>query len=212
MTDNNLRDNREKFRKISIFGLMMGLLVILFVTPLGFIPLGLINITTMHIPVVLSSILLGPAYGGFMGFLFGLFSFMKNTFSPGATSFLFSPFVDFGAVSGSGWSLVIAFVPRILIGILPALIYRALNRVNEDREALNAGIGAGISTMIHTALVFVGILTFFADEFAEALNIAVNTVLSVLGATVLFNGFFEALLAAFLTYAIMKVYLNYRKR
>ena len=190
----------------------MGLLVILFVTPLGFIPLGLINITTMHIPVVLSSILLGPAYGGFMGFLFGLFSFMKNTFSPGATSFLFSPFVDFGAVSGSGWSLVIAFVPRILIGILPALIYRALNRVNEDREALNAGIGAGISTMIHTALVFVGILTFFADEFAEALNIAVNTVLSVLGATVLFNGFFEALLAAFLTYAIMKVYLNYRKR
>ena len=108
--------------------------------------------------------------------------------------------------------MVIAFVPRILIGILPALIYRALNRVNEDREALNAGIGAGISTMIHTALVFVGILTFFADEFAEALNIAVNTVLSVLGATVLFNGFFEALLAAFLTYAIMKVYLNYRKR
>ena len=34
---------------------------------LGYIPLGVIRATTLHIPVILGSILLGPSSGDFLG-------------------------------------------------------------------------------------------------------------------------------------------------
>lgn len=142
-----------------------------------------------------------------MGFLFGLFSFMRNTFSPGLTSFVFSPFVSFGAVSGNFWSLVICFVPRILLGAMPAWIQSGLNKLNKN-EAANAGISAAIATFMHTILVLSGIYIFFGEAYAEAIGIAVNTILAVLGTTVAVNGLSETALAFVVVYALMKIYLN----
>ena len=67
--------------------------VILANTPLGYVPVGAINATTLHIPVIIAGILLGKKYGALIGFVFGLTSFMKATFQPGITSFIFSPFL-----------------------------------------------------------------------------------------------------------------------
>ncbi len=207
MDKNATLTRREKLGKISIFGLLLALEIILFVTPLGFIPIGPLNLTTLHIPVIVSSILLGHKYGALMGFLFGLFSFMRNTFSPGLTSFVFSPFVSFGAVSGNFWSLVICFVPRILLGAMPAWIQSGLNKLNKN-EAANAGISAAIATFMHTILVLSGIYIFFGEAYAEAIGIAVNTILAVLGTTVAVNGLSETALAFVVVYALMKIYLN----
>ena len=45
--------------------------------PLGYIPLGVITPTTVHIPVIIAGIILGWKKGAFAGFVFGLTSFLK---------------------------------------------------------------------------------------------------------------------------------------
>ena len=68
---------------------------------LGYIPLGIIRATTIHIPVIIGSLLLGPRAGAVLGFVFGLTSFLSNTFTPNATSFVFTPFYSLGDAHGS---------------------------------------------------------------------------------------------------------------
>ena len=66
--------------------------IIMAFTPLGYIPLVVINATIIHIPVILGSLFCGPKKGGFLGFIFGLTSFIKNTVMPTSLSaFVFSP-------------------------------------------------------------------------------------------------------------------------
>ena len=51
--------------------------VVAFVPFLGFIPLGVIKATTVHIPVIIGAILLGPKAGAVLGAVFGLTSVIK---------------------------------------------------------------------------------------------------------------------------------------
>jgi len=68
--------------------------------------------TIVHIPVIIGSIIYGPRIGAILGFLMGMISLTVNTLTILPTSYLFSPFVP----NGNLYSVVIAIVPRILIG------------------------------------------------------------------------------------------------
>ena len=46
-------------------------------TPFGYIPLGFMNATIIHVPVIIGAIILGPKYGGFLGLVFGITSLWK---------------------------------------------------------------------------------------------------------------------------------------
>lgn len=101
-------------------------------TPLGYIPLGVINATVIHIPVILGSLFCGPKKGGFLGFLFGLTSFLKNTLTPATLSaFVFSPVIAASTIGPSGVvkSAWICFGPRILVGVLPWFVYQGVRRL-----------------------------------------------------------------------------------
>ena len=54
-------------------GLMAAIVIVLANTPLGMIQLPIIKATTVHIPVIIGAILLGPAAGAFLGAVFGIF-------------------------------------------------------------------------------------------------------------------------------------------
>ena len=84
------------------------ILAMSFVPYLGYIPLGFMNATIIHIPVIIGAILLGPARGAFLGGIFGLTSMINNTFNPNLTSFVFfSRFTSLGNVHGNFKSLMI---------------------------------------------------------------------------------------------------------
>ena len=138
-----MRGHMSKAKALTLVGLLAAVEVVLTLTPLGFIPLGVTKATTIHIPVILGAVLLGPAAGAVLGGVFGVLSVLTNTFQPTVTSFVFTPFYaltpDF---SGNGWSLVVAIVPRVLIGVVSAYMFRALARFSKSGSA--ALIGAGI--------------------------------------------------------------------
>ena len=55
-------------RKISILALFAAIIIIQNYVPLvGYIPVGMLEITTIHITVIVAAILLGPVDGGIVG-------------------------------------------------------------------------------------------------------------------------------------------------
>lgn len=172
---------------------------------LGYIPLGFMNATIIHVPVIVGAIILGPKYGGFLGLMFGITSLLKNTFAPNPTSFVFSPFVTISGFGGNGFSLIICLLPRILIGIVAYYVYKAAIRMLKwhDRGKLLSLLIAGVAgSLTNTLLVMNFIYLFFGKSYAAASSKAVEGLYSVIMGVICINGIPEAILAGFLTLII----------
>ncbi len=104
-------------KTMTVVALLSAISIVLGMTPVGMIPIGPINATTMHIPVIVGAILFGPFVGGLVGFAFGVYSMIRAYITPTLTSFLFM-------------NPIIALVPRILIGVFAGYVYAALKKWN----------------------------------------------------------------------------------
>ena len=180
----------KKTQYMTSMALFLAIEIILVVTPLGYIPIGPLNATTMHIPVIIAGIVLGKKAGAELGFVFGL------------TSFCFSPFVTIGTMSGNYKSLLIAFVPRILLGYLAGFVFEIIKKNN--RENLGVVVGALTGAITNTVLVLSGIYIFFGEAYASAVGVQYSTLVTVLLGVVSTNGILEAILGAIVSLAIYK--------
>ena len=155
----------SKTKGMAQVALFAALIVLMAFTPFGYIPLGFTRATIIHIPVIIGSLLLGPKKGAGLGFVFGLTSFINNTINPTVTSFVFTPFYSLGEYSGGVGSMIICFVPRILVGVIPFYVYRGVKKLQREEKASTAGLAlAGISgALVNTLLVMNLIFVFFRD-------------------------------------------------
>ena len=140
----------EKTYELVLMALFTAIIVIMAFTPLGYIPLVVINATIIHIPVILGALFLGPKKGAFLGFVFGFTSFINNTFKAVTPSaFVFSPVLAANVVGVSGIfkSLYICFVPRILVGVVPYFVYiglRSLLKSGNKASRVVVNLGASV--------------------------------------------------------------------
>lgn len=142
--------------------------------------------TLVHIPIIIASILYGPRIGAILGGLMGLMSIVTNTIVLLPTSYLFSPFVEHGNFA----SLVIAILPRVLIGITPYLIYRHLT--NQFGLVL-AGV---IGSLTNTVFVLGGIFLLFSNVYQGNINALLAVVFSS-------NAIAEMIISAILTLVLV---------
>lgn len=187
------------------------LIILLAFTPgLGYIPLGFINATTVHIPVILGAVLLGPKCGAFLGGIFGLTSLINNSFiNPNLTSFVFSPFVSGGGIK----SIIICFVPRILVGVTAYFAYSGIRKLLKEREgSVSAAlvIGGIAGSLTNTLLVMNGIFVLFGDQWAAAKGIGDAIYMSILG-VIVGSGIPEAIVAGLITLAAGQAILALKK-
>ena len=205
-----------KYRDFVLLALFTAIVFVLGLTPLGMVPLGLIKAPTLHIPVIIGCLLLGPRYGAVLGFMFGLVSFLSNTMSPAVLSFAFTPLVPVpGTPNGSPLSLVICFVPRILVGVVPWFVYRGLQKLMKESsrgEILSMAIAGASGAILNTGLVMSLIYFLFRDAYASVNGIPVEAVAGVVLGVVGTNGVAETALAAVLTPAIGKILLSLKRR
>lgn len=110
-------------KNLTTVGILGAIVIMLGLTPLGFIPLGVLTITSLHIPVIIAGILEGPVVGGLVGLIFGFFSLFNAMTRPTPISFVF-------------YNPLISIMPRILIGIVTGLIYRALKDKDNNKLRL----------------------------------------------------------------------------
>ena len=154
-----------KTAELVLTALFAAIIIIMAFTPLGYIPLVVINATIIHIPVILGALFCGPKKGGFLGFVFGLTSFIKNTVMPSSLSaFVFSPVLAASMVGTSGIfkSAFICFVPRILVGILPYYVYLGVRKAVTSE---NKKIWSTVLNVLIGVFLLVGCRAFINKVF-----------------------------------------------
>ena len=205
--------NRKKMdtRYMATLGMFCGILLVMGATGIGFIPLPVIKATTMHIPVILGAVLLGPAAGAVLGGVFGLCSIWANTTSPGLLAFAFSPFMTTEGLPGVLKSLWIALGCRILLGVIAGWLWKGMKRVLKQ-DYLALPVTAAIATISHTILVMGSIYLLLAQQYAQAKNVAITAVFGLVMGTVTASGIPEAIIAAVLVTVIGKALLHLMAR
>lgn len=192
----------QKTRNMALFAMFLAIELILLLTPLGYIRTPFLSITLMHIPVIAAGILMGPGYGAALGLVFGLTSVWNATMQPSLTSFVFSPFVTIGGISGNWTSLLIAIVPRVLLGLLAGLFFQAFNKkLNRPLSALFAAV---LATLCHTLMVLGLIALLWGPQYAAAIGQSPSALLAYLGLVILTNGLAEMAAAGLVCMALAK--------
>lgn len=83
--------------------------------------------------------------------------------NPTPTSFVFTPFYSIAGVSGGWGSVIICFLPRILVGIIPYYVYKLIIRFQMKNKKtgvssiglVTAGVaGAMTNTLLVMNLIF----------------------------------------------------------
>ena len=201
-----MKNWKRDTRWLVLLALFVAIEIFLNVTGIGLIPLPLIKASTLHIPVIVGAVLMGPLAGGVLGGVFGLCSIWSNSTAPTALSFAFSPFLATSA-AGAVKTIWIAFGCRVLIGVVAGWLWIILKKLRvNDLVALPVVGAAGALT--NTGLVMTSIYLLLSPEFAAAKNIAMEAVLGGVMAIVAANGVPEAIAAAVLVTAIGKALLQ----
>ena len=182
------------------FSMLLAIQIVVCFTPLGSIPIGPLVATLAGVPVIITAIMLGTKAGALMGFFTGLFRFLVATFAPTSpVAFVFTPFYSIGDAKGNFWSLVISFVPRILIGVVAGIVFQALKKALKGRKSAKVipyAVSGILGSLTNTVLVLSGIYVFFGQAYAATLGMSYELLLGALSVTVATNGILEAVVCA----------------
>lgn len=200
-------------KTFTLTAMFLAILLLLSAVPfLGFIPIGPINATTMHIPVIIASIVLGPRIGAFLGGVFGIISMVRSTIIVSPLSFVFSPFIPvIGTDQGSWKAIIIAMVPRILIGIVPYFVYMGVKKVTKNRptsQTISLFVAGFLGSATNTILVMNLIYFLFKDSYAQSMGVSVTAVYTAILSIIFTSGVVEAIVAAIATVAVTSVLLR----
>ncbi len=206
-----MKEVRHDTRWMVSVALMAAIVIVLANTPLGMIQLPIIKATTVHIPVIIGAILLGPSAGAVLGAVFGICSLISNTMAPTLLSFAFSPFMSTTGLSGAVKALWISIGCRMLIGIAAGWLFILLERLKVNQLIALPIVGFA-GSMVNTAAVMGSIYLLFAQQYADAREVGVTAVWGLIMGTVTASGIPEAIAAAILVLALGKVLIQVFKR
>ena len=199
-----MKTKKHDTRWMVSVALMAAIVIVLANTPLGMIQLPIIKATTVHIPVILGAILLGPGAGAILGAVFGICSMVSNTMAPTLLSFAFSPFLSTTGIPGALKAIWISVGCRILIGVVAGWLWVLFTKIKLNQFIALPIVGF-VGSMVNTVTVMGSIYFLFAQQYAEAKEVALTAVFGLVMGTVTASGIPEAIAAAILVLALGKV-------
>ena len=199
-----MKTKKHDTRWMVSVALMAAIVIVLANTPLGMIQLPIIKATTVHIPVILGAILLGPGAGAILGAVFGICSLVSNTMAPTLLSFAFSPFLSTTGIPGALKAIWISVGCRILIGVAAGWLWVLFTKIKLNHLVALPIVGF-VGSMVNTVTVMGSIYFLFAQQYAEAKEVALTAVFGLVMGTVTASGIPEAIAAAILVLALGKV-------
>ncbi len=168
-----MKSRKKDTRYLTSVALMAAVVILLANTPLGMIHLPIIKATTVHIPVILGAVILGPGAGAILGGVFGVCSLISNTMAPTLLSFAFSPFMSMTGIPGALKALWISVGCRVMIGVVSGWLWIGLKRCRVNQTVALPVVGfAGALT--NTVFVMGSIYILLASQYAQARSVAVG--------------------------------------
>ncbi len=183
-------NSASKNYKLALTGLFSALCVLLSITPLGYIRLGFINITILHIPVILAAVLGGFGPAAITGLIFGLTSCIRSNMS--GTPFFGNP--------------LCSVFPRVLFAVSVWAIYTFLSKLPFMKKTLAGAVTAAFGTFLHTFYVMTMVFIFFAQSLLGGMKIAeggLKGYFIMLGIMYGTNGIWEIIGATIITAAVL---------
>lgn len=187
--------NRLKPGELTLLGLLTALLLVMSITPLGYLNIGPLAITFNVIPVAIAAAALGPTGGAIVGGVFGMTSFLQclgigGTSAMGVILLEINPFFAF----------VQRFVPRLLTGWLSGYCYRVAKKTP---LGASAGFLTGFFCAFFNTLLFMTALVvlFGHTQYVRGL-IAGRNVVVFICTFVGINALVEMLVSTVITGAV----------
>lgn len=206
-----MKTKKHDTRWMVSVALMGAIIIVLANTPLGMIQLPIIKATTVHIPVIIGAILLGPSAGAILGAVFGICSLISNTMAPTLLSFAFSPFMSTTGIPGAIKAIWVSVGCRVLIGVAAGWLWRLFEKLKMNQVIALPIVGFA-GSMVNTIAVMGSIYVLFAKEYAQAREVGVTAVWGLIMGTITASGIPEAIAAAVLVLALGKVLLSVFKK
>ena len=150
--------NAFDVRALAQYGLFAAIILLLGLTPIGYITLPIASITTVHIPVIIGGQHFGPKGGILLGFFFGLTSLIRMFITPTAVGA-----VVLGTATGFGLLnvaliILVTFLPRVLTGLFAALSFKLIARRDKSRVEAFGVAGEGLMAAILGIVSLNGVL------------------------------------------------------
>jgi uncharacterized membrane protein len=141
--------------KMVRMAVLVAIIILMSFTPLGYLKLGVIEISFLMLPVAIAGIILGPGAGAFMGGVFGLTSFIQcfGMSAFGAALLNINPIFTF----------ILCMVPRILAGWLPGLVFKAFSK-SKYLRFFGAFVSSLLAAVLNTVFFVGGLILLFGNS------------------------------------------------
>ncbi len=150
---------RSKVLNMTELSLLTAIIFVMAFTPLGYLRTGGVEITFIVVPVAVGAVLLGVKAGAFLGFVFGLTSFIQCFGMSAFGTMLFNAKPLATAIS--------CIVPRIIVGIVPALVYQWMS-THVKKKSIATAVSCVLAPITNTILYLGFMVVFFQDYMSQA--------------------------------------------
>lgn len=142
--------------------LLIGIIILMSFTPIGYLKIGVFAISFLSIPVAIGAITIGPGAGTLLGLVFGLTSFAQ-CFGMDAFGVIMLELNPVG-------TFVTTVVTRTLMGLIVGLIFKGLSRKKKaglPGFALSAFAAPFFNTVLYMSAL---VLFFWNTDALQSVN------------------------------------------
>ncbi|GEO57684.1 ECF transporter S component [Companilactobacillus bobalius] len=191
---------KRKAYRTAILGILMAIILVQSMVPfLGFIPTGFINITIIHITVIVAAIVLGPKDGAIVGLVWGIGTIIRAFTNP-------TSIIDTTVFTNP----VVAVLPRVAVGLVAGWIYLWFKH-HTSKKVLGMAIASGVGSLVNTGLVLGLMRLMYASTMAQAYATQTDLLNKLLLVIVGTNGVPEMIAAIIIAPAISSAILKTNK-
>jgi uncharacterized membrane protein len=140
----------NRSRRTTLLGLLTAILMVLSMTPLGYLNIGPLAISFNMIPVAVGAAALGPVGGAVLGAVFGMTSFLQ-CLGIGGSSAMGVILFDINPL----FAFLQRFLPRLITGFTVGIIYKIVRRF--CKVGIAGGVAGFFAALLNTVL-FMGAL------------------------------------------------------
>lgn len=196
---------RNSTVNLTVTAALAAIIVVMTFTPIGYLNIGIVEITFLTIPVAIGAIICGPGAGALLGGVFGLTSYMQ-CFGIARPSPFGAALLAINPVA----TTVLCLVPRILAGLLAGLIFKAF----KNKSGTVSFAVTSLCTGVFNTLFFVIVLLLgFSTESLSSLQLG-DSMLKIISSLVTVNAVIEWAVCLVVGLAVSKALLailkNYR--
>lgn len=178
-----------KLLRMTTASFLIALIVLLGLTPLGFINVGVIYITFLCVPVILGTLAMDLNIGLILGFAMGCVSFYTGYTKPSALGL---PVLENSML----WLFPLCFIPRLLVPLVTVKIKQFMEKAGyAEKDTLVIASGAGSLT---NTVFYLGFLLIIY----QLIGLGSHSILTTVIVIALTAGLPEAVAAAIICPAI----------